>query len=245
MISIQNQQIYVFAPLANSALFIFLGILFVYGLTYALGSPRPEKAVLGLMRRFFHSAKCLASHSTLESEHAPSPMERWKIAYHRRELGALPGKIGAWNRTIDRKLFPGNTPEQVQTLVTSLQSLVYRMQELLDAGQAGRARPVLRELDNDLELWRRGFERTFARWSDQPEAQPQDDKTQSVKAWLGGFETRVTEAVERADSSVTEQEGESFYRLLGAYRGLSAAALTYAGAANSIDWKQWREEKFS
>ncbi len=27
--------------------------------------------------------------------------------------------------------------------------------------------------------------------------------------------------------------------------GLSSAALTYAGAANSIDWNQWREEKFS
>ena len=245
VIAIQNQQTYVFAPLANSALFIFLSFLFVYGLTYALGSPRPEKVVLGLMGRFFRSAERLVSHSTLEPEHALSPMERWKIAYHRRELGALPAKIGAWNRTIDRELFPGSTPEQVQTLVTSLQALVYRMEELLGAGQAGRARSVMRELDNDLELWRRGFEQAFARWSDQPEAQPRDDKTQSIKAWLGGFETRVAEAVERARSSVTEQEGESFYRLLGAYRGLSAAALAYAGAASSIDWNQWREERFS
>jgi len=43
---------------------------------------------------------------------------------------------------------------------------------------------------------------------------------------------------------VSSQDGENFYRLLGAYRGLSEAMVEYAGASGVIDWAGWRQEKF-
>jgi hypothetical protein len=44
--------------------------------------------------------------------------------------------------------------------------------------------------------------------------------------------------------TLSAEDGENFYRLLGAYRGVSEAAVAYAGNAATIDWADWNEEKF-
>lgn len=243
-ISVQNQQTYNFAAMANGYLFMVLFIFFVFAMSYMIRSARPEKAVLHLQARFFRSAESLMSRMELESGPAPSFVERWKAAFYRYEMKTLPQKLGAWGRAIDPKKFPSTRPEQVQALVTSLQVLVYRMEELLDAGGASGAEPIMRELRDDIEAWRQEIAKAFARWSDQPEAQPGDDRRQRVEAWWTRMETRIGEAVEGSRGSVSEEEGEAFYRVLGGYRGVSAAAVAYAGAAGRIDWAEWREERF-
>jgi len=40
------------------------------------------------------------------------------------------------------------------------------------------------------------------------------------------------------------RDGESFYRLLGAHRGVSEALVNYARSTDTIDWAQWSEERF-
>ena len=40
-------------------------------------------------------------------------------------------------------------------------------------------------------------------------------------------------------------EGELLRGLLGGYRGVSEAALAYAGAAQAVNCSHWREERFS
>ena len=35
-----------------------------------------------------------------------------------------------------------------------------------------------------------------------------------------------------------------FYRYLGGFRGLSEAAIGYAGVAAAVDWEPWREARF-
>ncbi len=243
-ISVQNQQTYNFAAMANGFLFMVLVLFFVFAMSYMIRSARPEKAVLHLQARFFRSAEFLMSRMELEPGPAPSLVERWKAAFYRYEMKTLPQKLGVWGRTIDQKKFPNTRPEQVQALVTSLQVLVYRMEELLDAGSASGAEPIMRELRDDIEAWRQEIAKAFARWSDQPEAQPGDEQRDGLKAWVSGLEAKLGEAVERARGRVSEEEGEAFYRVLGGYRGVSAAAVAYAGAAGRIDWAQWREERF-
>ena len=66
-----------------------------------------------------------------------------------------------------------------------------------------------------------------------------------LKAWFNTFEQRVAAAVEQVKDSVSEKEAGSFYRLLGAFRGVSTAAIAYARTAKGIDRNQWREEMFS
>jgi hypothetical protein len=46
------------------------------------------------------------------------------------------------------------------------------------------------------------------------------------------------------ESKVSDLTGENFYRLLGAYRGVSEALVNYVGSAGTIDWERWKEERF-
>ena len=67
-----------------------------------------------------------------------------------------------------------------------------------------------------------------------------------LAARLAALEQRIDEAFEQADVGALEgSDIENFYRLLGGYRGVSEAAVAYAGTAGTIDWAQWREEVFS
>jgi hypothetical protein len=62
---------------------------------------------------------------------------------------------------------------------------------------------------------------------------------------LGHLEQRIEETLNKAaDGELTERDAEHFYRLLGAYRGLSEATIAYTASADGIDWSRWREARF-
>ncbi len=245
MIAIQNQQTYNFAAMANSYIFTVLALVLLFVMTYMLRSPRPEKAVLYLLRRFFRSAEFLIASMTRETQGKSTSMERWKTAFYRHELQTLPGKIGAWGKAINHQLFPNNTPQQVQALVTSLQALVFRIEELLEAGGSRQADSLTRAMGEESRAWRAGIESTFAEWSSSPETEPAAGLEERLTTWLAGIEKRIAETLQQTDTGkLGDQDGESFYRLLGGLRGVSEAAVAYAGVAGTIDWEEWQEEVF-
>ena len=145
MLQIQNPQIYSFVAMANVYIFLVMGFTFLFIMSYLLGSPRPEKVMLTLLKRFFRSAEYLMSRKAPEIG-TLSFLERWITAFHLRQLHSLPTKIATWVKSIDQNHFPGNTPEQVQALVTSTQSLVYRLDQFLDTGVVYRTENVCLEL---------------------------------------------------------------------------------------------------
>ena len=244
ILQIQNHQVYSFAAMANFLIFLVLGFTFLFVMSYLLGSPRPEKVVLHLLDRFFSSAEFLMSRSNPEPMRA-SGMERWRIAFHQRQLRSLPAKLGAWTKAIDRKRFPDNTPKQMQALVTSVQALVYRVEQFMETGPVYRAKPLSAELREDVKTWHAGIENIFGRWSRKPEAEPVGGLRQRLDTGLIRLEERIEAVVNRAGAEVSREEGENFFQVLGGYRGVSEAALAYAGAAQAINWSHWREERFS
>jgi hypothetical protein len=244
ILQIQNHQVYAFAAMANAVLFLVMAFMFLYVMSYILGSPRPEKAVLRLLDRFFRSAEFLMSRKAPEPEQV-SGLDRWRIAFHQRQLRSLPAKLAAWGKAIDRKHFPENTPEQAQVLVTSIQALVYRLEQFLEAGVVLRAEPLSRELREGIMTWHVGLEAIFGRWARNPEAEPVAALRQRLKSGLIRLEAQIEEVVNQAEEDMTREEGENFFRLLGGYRGVSEAALAYAGAAQAVNWSHWREERFS
>ena len=244
-ISVSNPQSYNFAAMANGLVFTVAALLFVFAMSYMLRSPRPEKEVLNLMRRFFRSAAFLVARLEPDPRRSPGFTERWWVDFHRRELQTLPAKITAWGRAIDRSKFPANTPEQVQDLVTSLQTLVYRLNELYDAGNSGQAVSLMRALDEDIQAWRNGIEDTFMKWSRHPDVDAAADLQDSLAKWLDSLEARIEAVLTETDTAgISTEDGQNFFRLLGSIRGITVAAVGCAGSASAIDWKQWREEMF-
>jgi uncharacterized membrane protein YccC len=246
MISIQNQQSYNFAAMANSYLFTVGALLFLFAMTYILRSPRPEKAVLRMLRRFFRSAEYLVSRMALEPGHEPSALERYKTDFYRHELQTLPTKIGAWGKAINHKAFPNNTAEQVQALVISLQTLVYRIEELVDVSDNPQGEPLDRTMGEEFRAWRAGIESTFGEWSTSPETDPGAGLQERLTTWLAGLEAQINRTIQQNSTAVLDdREGEGLYRLLGSFRGVSTATVAYAGIAATLDWDEWQEEVFS
>jgi hypothetical protein len=246
MYAISNHQMYSFPALAN-AYFFMLGLVVAgFALSYMLGSPRPEKVVMKFTRQFFRSAEFLLSKLLLAQNRKHTLLEKWQIAYYKKQIQLIPNKIKAWSNAIDHSLFPANNAEQIESLVTVLQGISYRIDELVEAGSdIGVNAAAEHDMLDDLRHWNQGLEHAFGRWSVQPEAQVEDKQILDIKDWLKAFETKVDQSINQIGNSKTEEECEEFYRLLGGYRGMSVAVAKYYQVAHSIDWEQWREERFS
>ena len=58
-------------------------------------------------------------------------------------------------------------------------------------------------------------------------------------------EQRIHQIADKAaKAQLREEDGVNFYRLLGAYRGVSEALFSYAGCAAVVDWDIWQEGRF-
>jgi uncharacterized membrane protein YccC len=244
MLGISNQQTYDFAAQANVVVFTLLGVMLVVALTYIIRSPRPEKAFLSMLRRFFRSCEFFVSELDASTD-VRSPLHRMKRAYYIQELRSLPAKLGVWGRQIDPERFPNNSPAKVDEIVSKVQILAYRTEELRETRRAPQASLLVEELSNEVRAWRLTIERGLKGWSERPEAESATELRQGLTVRLTRLNARVEEIVNRAKKErFTDQQRRSFYRLLGGFRGLSVAAIAYADSAGSIDWEELREERF-
>lgn len=247
-ISVQNQQSYDFAAMANSLVFIVIAFIFLFLLTYLLNSSRPEKALLKLMSRYFRSMGYLVSRHGRLSLSKASWFDQWKDDFHLYEIKTLPEKIAGWGKAIDPGLFPANSQQRVLALVTSLQVLSIRVEVLFEAGDNARRHDLFRLTETEIRPWLAKIESAFDTWAVRPEAGsgPADDLQARLSEALKLLEERIGSALGQADTdSGNVADGEGFYRLLGGLQGVSEASVAYAGVAGEIDWEQWREERFS
>jgi hypothetical protein len=243
ILQIQNHQVYAFAAMANMVLFLVMAFMFLYVMSYLLGSPRPEKVVLHMLDRFFHSAEFLMSRKAIHYGRLSS-LERWRIAFHTRQLSMLPSKLAAWSKVIDSKHLQ-DASGHIQSLVISIQNLVYRTEQFLETDMVFRTKPLSQELRDDVQMWHAGIENIFGRWALNPEAEPIAPLRERLDAGFLRIEKQIEEVVNRAGDEISREEGENFFRLLGGYRGISEAVLSYAGIAQAINWSYLREERFS
>jgi hypothetical protein len=242
MFGISNEQTYDFASMMNAYVFTMSVILMVYGITYLIGSPRPEKTMLRQVRRFFRSCEFLVSHPARPD----SWVDRVRQAYHRRELQTLPAKMATWGAQIDQKRFPQNSAEQVKALAVRGQLLAFRIDDVLNLRSDPQAELLVRELGDEIGSWRELLEEAFHAWSGAKEADPGRNVHERLSGRLAQLNARVEEEVSRIQASETgDAAGEGFYRILGAFRGVTRAGLAYDERSREIDWEAWREEQFA
>jgi hypothetical protein len=225
----------------------FILLLLILVITaYIPVSPRPERVFLRLLGRYFRSSEYLISAMRWYPAHAATRLERWKEAFHEREVATLPSKLGSWLPHLDTRVLSGATPEQAQALVTSLQSLTYRMQLLLDERDIPQAQFLVQELLEEFRAWRLGVQGFFQRLAEEPVIGGQDMLRTRLDGLVVHLESRIKDTLNKApEGQLSNREAENFYRLLGAYRGVSEALVEYGANAAVIDWTPWREERFA
>jgi hypothetical protein len=105
---------------------------------------------------------------------------------------------------------------------------------------------LVRQLGDEVGKWQELLEEAFHAWSDAGEADPRQDVQERLSGQLAQLNTRVEEEVGRIEASNTgDAAGEGFYRVLGAFRGVTRAGLAYDERSREIDWDAWREEQFA
>ena len=245
--SISNQQTYNFLTVADTAM-MFPLIFLIFAITaYIPFSTRPESVYLRLRGRFFRSAEYMTSTMRWGYGYTPTPFDLWRKKYHERQLVATPGKLAAWAGHIDTKRLRDNSPADIQALVTSLQALSYRMQGLVEAGEQPQAEFLVQELLEDFRAWRLRVQGAFQGLSSDPVAGEAESTAfrDRLSEIMDHMEQRIEQTLDKAtEGQMSDEDGESFYRLLGAYRGVSEAMVHYAGTAGRIDWDRWREARF-
>jgi hypothetical protein len=247
LISVQNQQTYSFAAYANAAAMIMLGISLNVVMAYIPTSPRPEKVFLRLFARYFRQIDFLLSRFAMDWEQTAGIASRLKAYVYTDNLLELSQTLAAHGQRIDSRSFPGNSPEKVQALVTSLRALALRTKELVEVREHPQAQLIVRELLDDLRAWRLVILQHFRLWTENPEvAALQDADVQDlVNQRLARLEARVEKTIQRAEEGELQaQDYENLYRLLGSFRGLSEAGVAFIGIARDVNWGQWREERF-
>ena len=220
---------------------IFVGVC----TAYIPVSQQPEKVVLRQLGRFFRSCEYLMTTMRWDITMTPTRLDRWRRAFHDREVETLPRKLAVWGKAVDTKALGGTSADQVLELTSNTQALAYRMQELMDAREAKQSALLVQEMLTDVRAWRLKVQDAFQGWSRDAEVAPAEVLRQRLTARLGDLERRIEETLNTiGEGRLSDQEREYFYRLLGAYRGLSEAALDYATTVDGIDWSRWRESRF-
>ena len=244
--SISNEQTYNFLSVANTAMMFPLIFLILAITAYIPWSPRPERAFLRLLGRYFRSSAYLMSAMRWDPAHAATRLERWKRGFHAREVATLPAKLRGWHPHLDNWVLSDNSPEQVQALVTSLQTMAYRMQHLLEERNTPQAQLLVQELLEEFRAWRLGVQGTFQQLSQDPAVGERDALRTRLDGVREHMEARIKATLNKAaEGEFSDRDAENFYRLLGAYRGVSEALVEYAANAAGIDWAPWREERFA
>ncbi|MEN8729928.1 MAG: hypothetical protein AB1Z51_09060, partial [Desulfuromonadales bacterium] len=200
---------------------------------------------LRLLGRYFRSGNYLLSVMHPGWQRKETAFGRWIKAFHLREISSLPAKLGAWAKFLDYKVLSGTSSQQVQSIVTSLQELTGRIQELHEERSSPQAPFLVQELREEVLNWRLSAQNAFAQLGRDPVSGDRETFRARLDEIMGRLEARIKETLDMdVEGQVSARDGENLYRLLGAYRGVSESMVRYAGSAGAIKWEPWREERF-
>ncbi len=244
--TVENHQSYSFASYANTAAAVLLTLALAIACSYFPSSPRPEKVFLRLLTRYFRRAEILMSRLAPDGDRTSGFAGRVRRQVYRGDLLAIAQKLLVLADRIDYRLLPGTRPEHVRALGANLLSLSLRIGELLEAREHVEPDPRLEEVVTELREWRLLAQRQFRLWADDPAAalDPGADLGERLHARLARIEDALEQGRGRAAGQGPPLDYPALYRYLGGFRGLSEAAIGYAGVSTSVDWDPWREARF-
>lgn len=245
IMSISNQQTYIFQVVSITTLMLPVVFILLAVTAYFPFDLRPRQSFQRLLCRYFRSCEYLMDAASRDPQAGKSCWLHWRKAFHNYEISSLPTKLGVWSKVLKTKSLPGTTPQQITELLIALQGLSHRLQQLNEERDTPQSPWLVRELREDVVTWRLKMAEAFRCLAGAPALENQNVFHRDMADIVSRLNRRIKEAVNQATGhDITEQEGENFYRLLGAYQGVSEALAGYVGSASAIAWTPWQEERF-
>jgi hypothetical protein len=248
LMSVDNQQVYGFANIANLAVGAVLVVAVLALSTYFPLSFRAEDRFQALLKRWFHSAAWLLGTLGADAERAEqgrSRWFRWRLAAHRHAVGVIPRQLARWGGALPVAALGHATPADVEATVTAVQAMSDRIDELIRSRDLPQSPAMRRALAEDVRDWRLAVQALFAQLADAPDAADVAHLRERLDRKLRQVEQRTEQAMaDDPDFDAELELSEHSYRLLGAYRGLSEALVRFAFRARMLDWPRLREARF-
>lgn len=245
VISVSNHQIYTFAVVSTVALMLPVVFICLAVTAYFPLDLRPRQSFMRLLGRYFRSCGYVMEAMSRDPQKRETLVVRLRKAFHMREISSLPTKLGPWSDVLNKKALTGTSPQQITAVVNALQGLSYRMQQLMEDRGNPQAPFLVQELRRDVAAWRAKIGDVFQYLIEKPSVENQNRFHTELTHIMDHMNMRIEETVDKAaGSDITDQDGENFYRLLSAYRGVSDALAVYVASAGAIDWAPWQEERF-
>jgi hypothetical protein len=245
VMSISNHQSYHFLVVSTYALMLPVVFICMAVTAYFPLDLRPRQSFLRLLGRYFGSCEYLMDALSRDSQKTETCVARLRKAFHMHEISSLPTKFGPWSSVLNKKALSGTSPQQITAVVTALQGLSYRMQQLIEDRGNPQAPFLVQELRSDVAAWHTKITEAFRCLTEEPSVENRDMLHTEMTDIMDRLNLRMEETVDKATGkNITDQDGENFYRLLGAYRGVSDALAAYVASAGAIDWVPWRDEMF-
>jgi len=243
--SIDNQQTYSFMVVATNMLMFPILFLLLTFTAYFPVNLRQEKSFLRLLERYFRSCDGLLSGMPRDAQQTETGYERLRKAFHLREISSIPTKLGGWAKFLDTKALPGTDAQNVQALLSRLQDLAGRISELIEARSSLRNQYLINELGDDAMDLRQNLQAAFELLGTAPVDVGRESYRTRRDELIKRLEERIRETLDRStEEQVGREDGERFYHLLGAYRGVAESVVGYTATAGAIDWAPWHEERF-
>jgi uncharacterized membrane protein YccC len=243
---IDNQQTYNILSIFDTALMFALMFVVLFITAYMPFSPRPEQEFMRLLSRFFRTSEHLMATLSGGQLRPGSLWERRREDFHLQDLKTLPNKIKIWSQLIDTDVLSGISKQQVEVIIPHLQMINIRLQVLLEARGSPQAQVLIDELHAESLVWHATIQEAFQQLSRRHIFENPEAFRMKLAEMTGHLELRIKAILDTVEKDqLSRVDKVNFYRLLGAFRGLSDALLGYSESARLIDWPELRKVRFS
>ena len=130
--------------------------------------------------------------------------------------------------------------------MNSLETLTFRIQDLQKINKDSTALYFVQDMQIDMQAWCQWIQDKLKILSIEPAAEIHEDVRIKLDEIFEQFEQHIETILNKVDKNqFKNQEGEYFYCMLGAFRNVSEALVDYVSSAETINWRQWHEERFA
>ena len=241
---ISNDQVYSFYAMSTTSLTFAIIFLILAITAYIPFSPQPDKVFLRLLKRFFRSTHIFISLTALNQKKSLTWHQNYLKQFHKLQLMSIPAKLNAWSRFINPELLIGSN-KGLLPIIANLQAISNRVQEIHVVASEAHHSEDLNVIIQELQEWHAKLQIAFTDLAQDPTISDSEYFQNRLAEIMSTLENRIKALFNKSNvQNYKTFEANSFYHLLGTYRGLSEALVGYSKSTDSIDWSRWKEQRF-
>ncbi|MGB5426216.1 MAG: FUSC family protein, partial [Gammaproteobacteria bacterium] len=247
LVNINNQQVYSFMALVTTGLMLLLGISIVVIVQRLLSPMHPEKIMLRSVQRFLAgSARIIDDYRAGSRQQQIHGRKRRKRVFETAIL-QISMQLPKVEKNLEYSLFPENTPEKVQHLVDSLQSVRLRLQSM-EANYTlaeSESPELLQSLTTFHGKWRQHIHSMLNKWARLEQTDSLTKEWSFQKTFSQEMEQALAKLQQGNEPGVIDRRDlRNIYAVFGSIQSLLDAMKELGDSMQQISWHQWAVARF-